>query len=180
MVRDGLELPKLCRGACEGVDEGLEPSTPSKKKLSYVWISLYLGRVLLLFSRFRRWGDGDSKKEIWSGRILGAPVQEAMDYVGLGQLKNVKPTVLIIGAFNSAVLATAILVALGTARANCSWNLTVAALMMPLAAGMRLIWMLGMGFAQANTASSMIAEEKDSTQPGCTFTRRQRRVSVSS
>lgn len=182
MIRGGLILSKFCRkGSEKGGGEDREPSSPSKKKLGfYLGISLYSGRLLLLFSRFRRWGDGYCRKGIYGGEILGAPVQAVMEKIGLGQLKNVKLTVLLVGVMNFAILNTAVLVAYGTAHAHCSRNLTVAAVMMAVAAAMRLLWMVGMGFAQAITASTMIAEGKDTIAPPTgSINRRQRRVSIS-
>ncbi|CAM6120436.1 unnamed protein product [Calypogeia fissa] len=175
MIRGGLILPKFYTRVDEETEEK-EPSTPSKKKLSYLWISLQSGRLLLLFSRLRRWGDGYCRKGIYGREILGSPMQAVMERIGLGELKNVKLTVLMLGILNLAILATAVLVAVGTSHAKCSRNLICGAVLMALAAGLRLLWMLGMGFAQAVTASTMIAEGKDAfPPPSSIITRRQRR-----
>ncbi|OAE30425.1 hypothetical protein AXG93_3483s1170 [Marchantia polymorpha subsp. ruderalis] len=82
-----------------------------------------------------------------------------MERTGLGQLRNVRLVVVLLGVFNVAVIVAGGLVAVGASNANCPHNILMASIVMALVALFRVIWIIGMGFAQAVTASTMIAVE---------------------
>ncbi|KAL2613069.1 hypothetical protein R1flu_024761 [Riccia fluitans] len=88
-----------------------------------------------------------------------------MDGAGLGQLRNVRLVVVVLAICNVSLLAFGGVVAVGANRANCPHNVTMASVLMSLVALLRLIWMIGMGVAQAVTASTMIAVEDTKASP---------------
>ncbi|KAG6544343.1 hypothetical protein Mapa_014177 [Marchantia paleacea] len=136
----------------------LRESSNSSNVLSYLWISLQTRRCLLLISRLQRWGDNYRRRDVTGFKDFGL-LGRVMERAGLGQLRNVRLVVVVLGVFNVAVLVAGGLVAVGASNANCPHNVLMASIVMALVAVFRVIWMIGMGFAQAVTASTMIAVE---------------------
>lgn len=100
--------------------------------------------------------------------------------MGLSKLHSVRKVVTLLGILNWGIALVSAYVVVTAARAKCPQKVLVASSIVGVGAGIRVLWMVGMAYAQAVTASAMIAEERDpSSQPaadGGTLSRAERRV----
>ncbi|CAM6029646.1 unnamed protein product [Sphagnum balticum] len=95
--------------------------------------------------------------------------------MGLRKLWDIRRLVLFLGALNLGLSLVAAHVAVLSLRGKCPQRVVVASTLIAVGAAIRIIWMVGMGFAQAVTASAMIAQASEPTSFDATPTTSQRR-----
>lgn len=98
-----------------------------------------------------------------------------MHSMGVRQyFQEVRKVILMLGLLNCTLGLISICVATAAAREDCPRKVVVAANMITAAACLRLLWMLGMGFTQAVTASAMHVNPTAATVPSHRSKRRVR------
>jgi hypothetical protein len=100
-------------------------------------------------------------------------------FMGLRKLWDIRRLVLFLGALNLGLSLVAAHAAVLSLHGKCPQRVVVACTLVAVGAAIRIIWMVGMGFAQAVTASAMIAQASEPTSFDATSTTSQRRVSIS-
>jgi len=95
--------------------------------------------------------------------------------MGMGHyFQEARKLVLLLGLLNCTLALISTSVATLAAREDCPSNVVFAANMITASACLRLLWMLGMGFTQAVTASAMHGNPTAATVPSHRSKRRVR------
>jgi hypothetical protein len=113
------------------------------------------------------------------GRYNWASELMSITFMGLRKLLDIRRLVLFLGALNLGLSLVAAHTAVLSLRGKCPQRVVVASTVVAVGAAIRIIWMVGMGFAQVLTASAMIAQASEPTSFDATPTTSQRRVSIS-
>lgn len=86
-----------------------------------------------------------------------------MPSIGVRQFHEIRKLAILLGLLNWTLCLICTYVAMAAAREGCPRKVVVAADMIAVGASLRLLWMLGMGFTQAVTASAMISGDDDAS-----------------
>jgi hypothetical protein len=109
------------------------------------------------------------------GRCNWASELMSIMFMGLRKLWDIRRLVLFLGALNLGLSLVAAHAAVLSLHGKCPQRVVVACTLVAVGAAIRIIWMVGMGFAQAVTASAMIAQASEPTSFDATSTTSQRR-----
>ncbi|KAG0625088.1 hypothetical protein M758_2G026800 [Ceratodon purpureus] len=80
---------------------------------------------------------------------------------GMRRFHEIRKLAILLGLLNWTLCLITTYVAMAAAREGCPRKVVIAAEIIAAGASLRLLWMLGMGFTQAVTASAMISGEED-------------------